>query len=52
VGVGQQPTDDRALPVIDVTHDYDVHSLWAVHGGRDRFRRGNRGRHDESYFSR
>ena len=38
--VGQQPADDRALAVIDVADDDDVHPLWAVVGAATRFSGG------------
>ncbi len=46
MGVGEQPADDRALAVIDMADDHDVHPLGRRGGhGHAWFRRGDRGRH-------
>ena len=52
VGVGQEPADDRALAVVDVADDHDVHPLGARRGGHARFGRGDGRRHAGEAFLR
>ena len=52
VGVGQKAADDRALAVIDVTDDHDVHPLGARRSGHARFGRCDGRRHSRVTFLR
>ena len=52
VGVGEQAADDRALAVIDVTDDHDVHPLGARRSGHARFGRCDGRRHSRVTFLR